>query len=289
MYDLLSVCDQLPQAKAQQFTRELLEGLQYLHGSGIVHGYLNLRSIYLTSGPNPSPKLACFSYLGLIGVEDDTLPNKWRAPAEILKSKAADIWQLGAVVAQMFFGIATPDEYDSPKLLRARPDISDAMLVFLDKVFAAKKTGNCFDLLRTELLRTDEPVLRANLGSRVENQSTTPRPRSRHNSSNIPEPTGSSHYQKAFREIRQLGKGGFGVVAEVVAKTDGSRYAVKKIQVRGSQLDDALRETSLISRVNHPYVVQYKTSWVGEGEKSSAVVSMTPSDCITPILFLIYS
>lgn len=270
----------LHQQKAQQFTRELLAGLGYLHTHGIMHGYLNVRSTYLTSGPSPSPKLSSFG-LSLVGLHDDKIPREWRPPADILESNATDIWQLGVVVVQMFLGVDMPQDYESPETLRDRADLSDSMVVFLDKVFAGKKGGSsCFDLGLTELMRTNAPVLHTHMTPRLEKRSSSghqsPFWRSRHNSSNIPEANSETFYSKNFSELHRLGKGGFGEVVKVVSKTDQGSYAVKKIPVRGSDMDNALREVSLLKQVNHPYVVRYMFAWHEEDVSSAIQASAIP-------------
>ncbi|KAM3417687.1 hypothetical protein BST61_g5922 [Cercospora zeina] len=275
LHDWLSMCD-LHQDKAQQFTRDLLEGLQYLHQNSMIHGYLSSRSVYITSTPTLSPKLSGFGYTHVLGLKDESVPREWRVPPDIQDSNAADIWQFGVVAVQMFLGLTITDEYDSPHTLIAEGGLSHLLGVFLNKIFSAKKMPTCFELLSAEVLRTDAPIAQCGTiqpGHHARHSSSglaSPHRRSRHNSTNHSEPLSDSRYLQTFTEKRRLGKGGFGEVVEAYNKLDRNYYAVKKIKQGASNLDHALGEVVLLSRVNHPYVVRYYNVWMEEDASGSA-------------------
>ncbi|EME78404.1 uncharacterized protein MYCFIDRAFT_80821 [Pseudocercospora fijiensis CIRAD86] len=94
-----------------------------------------------------------------------------------------------------------------------------------------------------------------------------------------------SRYVQDFEEIGVLGRGGFGEVYQVRHKLDDCIYAVKKIPIRPSlineistggqaALDKLLAEVRSLSRLQHPNVVRYFNSWiewsVGTGQNSSS-------------------
>ncbi|KXT00507.1 hypothetical protein AC578_4058 [Pseudocercospora eumusae] len=103
-----------------------------------------------------------------------------------------------------------------------------------------------------------------------------------------------SRYEHDFDEIGVLGRGGFGEVYQVRHKLDNNIYAVKKIPIRPSlineisrggqaALDKLLAEVRSLSRLQHPNVVRYYNSWiewsVGTGQNSSSSnVFMATSD-----------
>ncbi|KAF7186460.1 Eukaryotic translation initiation factor 2-alpha kinase 1 [Pseudocercospora fuligena] len=94
-----------------------------------------------------------------------------------------------------------------------------------------------------------------------------------------------SRYVQDFEEIGVLGRGGFGEVYRVRHKLDNNIYAVKKIPIRPSlineistggqaALDKLLAEVRSLSRLQHPNVVRYHNSWiewsVSTGQNSSS-------------------
>ena len=75
-----------------------------------------------------------------------------------------------------------------------------------------------------------------------------------------------SRYSKEFVEEGRLGRGGFGEVFRARNKVDGQPYAIKKIKATSrSALDPVLSEVTVLSRLNHPNVVRYFTSWIYDG------------------------
>lgn len=116
--DLLGTTDALPPHKARLFGIELLQGLDYLHRNGIVHGRLHTRNILLHGSLDgrASVKVADAAYgdavHDLIGTtatkrseQDDA--TVWTAPElndtshDASKSRKSDIWAFGIVMLQM--------------------------------------------------------------------------------------------------------------------------------------------------------------------------------------------
>lgn len=259
-------------SKAKQYTTQLLEGLDFVHSNGLVHGGINAHIIFFSSTPTLAPKLADFGYAAFLSHGDESIPMKWRFPdsgsVSTSTQRQRDIWDLGIVIVQMLLGLDALIDFTSPASLISRLDLSEALEDFLNKVFTDKKRSSCFDLLPAEFLRTDTPILQEMAapplrGHRTRKSSSgfsSPYRRSRHNSSNVHEPY--SRYANDFTDLGRLGKGGFGEVVKARNKLDGGVYAVKKIRQMPHLLEQVLKEVVLLNRLNHPYVVRYYSTWV---------------------------
>ncbi|EME40816.1 hypothetical protein DOTSEDRAFT_74400 [Dothistroma septosporum NZE10] len=87
------------------------------------------------------------------------------------------------------------------------------------------------------------------------------------------QPTIRTRYSADFVELGPLGKGGYGEVFRVRHHLDQREYAVKKVRIRPSMVsrmrtegkgaaDEALAEIQTLSRLDHPNVVRYFSSWI---------------------------
>jgi serine/threonine protein kinase len=70
-----------------------------------------------------------------------------------------------------------------------------------------------------------------------------------------------SRYQQEFIEIEKIGFGGFGGVFESINKLDQNKYAIKKICLKNMN-PKILRESYYMSRLDHPNIVRYFSSWI---------------------------
>ncbi|OMJ26802.1 Serine/threonine-protein kinase gcn2 [Smittium culicis] len=75
----------------------------------------------------------------------------------------------------------------------------------------------------------------------------------------------NSRYVADFEEIDFLGKGGFGSVVKSRNRIDGRLYAIKKITLDSRDTEGnrkIFREVTTLSRLHHPNVVRYYTTWL---------------------------
>ncbi|KAF0702993.1 Aste57867_7713 [Aphanomyces stellatus] len=93
--------------------------------------------------------------------------------------------------------------------------------------------------------------------------------------------TPTSQFRENFKETRILGRGGQGKVYEVQSTTDGTRFAIKKVEINqdGSRLKQAMREVQVMAHVpSHRNIVKYYGSWMEEREDETSALAVSTSD-----------
>lgn len=79
-----------------------------------------------------------------------------------------------------------------------------------------------------------------------------------------------------YEVIEQIGRGAFGATFFVLHKTEQKKYVLKKIRL-AKQTEKfkrtARQEMDLISKLKHPYVIEYKDSWIDEECNACIVTS----------------
>ena len=302
--DTLEIIEKLDVKTVRAWSIALIEGLQHYHRHGSAHGSLHLSNVLLDKGETEQGgrkitvvKLADGGYqrdLHVLarGTAPLVSPLAWGAPESInntLDSEAlpaTDIWEFGLCFLQMAFGLGVLNDHQSPAALMEELTLTKSLQAMLRQIFNndAKKRPSAWDLLHFEFFRNDDTLLEEAplLGSSsihgasslrlVDSQRLHPR-RDSHTGSL------SSRYGKEFVEEGRLGRGGFGEVFRARNKVDGQPYAIKKIKARSkSALDPVLSEVTVLSRLNHPNVVRYFTSWIEDSIFQTLSESDSSSD-----------
>ena len=87
--------------------------------------------------------------------------------------------------------------------------------------------------------------------------------------------TGLSRFKNDFDEATPLGKGGFGQVLRVRNKLDGRYYAIKRIKLNRSDMENNrryMREVIALAQVHHDRVVRYYQAWIEGADKDAASI-----------------
>lgn len=305
MHDLLDTVGALNIESTRAWAIQLIEGLEFYHRNGIVHAGVHLNNVLLekTETGTTVVKLSDGGYhqdLHLLqnrtsAPYSTAASAYWSAPevssyAGGLSVAATDVWDLGIVLLQMMFGLEVQSLHQSPNALLETLDLSRSLKDLLDKVFKAdfKKRPSSFELLPSEFLRNDDPVLEKQISQSLSRENlsasfaTFKAPHQRRDSMHAG--FTSSRYANDFVESGRLGRGGYGEVVKARNKLDGRFYAIKRIrQSSPPALDNVLSEIILLSQLNHPHVVRYFTAWIEndgspESEPDSTSNGSSPAD-----------
>ncbi|KAH9520667.1 Eukaryotic translation initiation factor 2 alpha kinase 4 [Dermatophagoides farinae] len=74
----------------------------------------------------------------------------------------------------------------------------------------------------------------------------------------------TSRLKSEFIVHESIGQGGFGFVLRALNKLDDSTYAIKIVKFRENQAKHVMNEVHHLSRLNHPNVVRYYSSWIDD-------------------------
>ncbi len=87
-----------------------------------------------------------------------------------------------------------------------------------------------------------------------------------------------------YELLSTIGRGNFGVVYLAQHKQTGRKYVIKSISLRDistSEREAALQEVQLLSTLQHPFIVQYKESFLDSNDNAnepSSSPTLTPSN-----------
>lgn len=285
--ELLELAGNLEVSKVRSWTRDLLDGLNYLHNKNIAHQCIHAGNILLfrESTGEIVPKIVDAWYqreIHALCEQKQSLPSVnsaksayWLPPEIAGASKPVytyktDIWDFGIVFVQMIFGLDVLRKYSSPKNLMESLLLSQPLQELVGRFFKEdkQKRPRAFELGSSEFLATDAPVLfddSSAVISSVPSLASLQAPPMRLRRDSYNRGAAISRYTEDFVEEGRLGKGGFGEVVKARKKLDGQIYAIKKITQRShTSLTEILKEVRLLSQLSHPAVVRYYNTWVEE-------------------------
>ena len=282
LQELLLTADCLDARRTKAWSVQMLEGLHSYHQQGVAHGAVHVANVLLwetealTTTIQWSDGRYGLKMRTLTGSKRKHIPSGWE-PSEIQQAKRdevssnTDIWFWGVCIIQMAFGLGIVNEYANPTEALRELNLSTGLKSMFQSIFVedSKQRPSAWDLLHSGFLRSDEP-----LSSEGNLSNSMKRPRQRRESEL---PTELSEYSRKFIEEGRLGRGGFGEVFRARNRTDGQLYAVKKIKADSrTALNPVLSETSVLSRLNHPHVVRYFSSWIEDEPSSTDLESSQP-------------
>jgi serine/threonine-protein kinase ULK/ATG1 len=66
-----------------------------------------------------------------------------------------------------------------------------------------------------------------------------------------------------------IAKGGYGKVYKIYNHLDQTQYALKKILITENSIKYALQEIRILSKLSHPHIIRYYTSWIEKVDPST--------------------
>lgn len=275
--DMLEASGSFVPAFVRSYTKQILDGLEFFDQHGYVHPSIHLNNILLFPSRTGKPTIKLSDGYGLalkdmVSRSRSSAPftsselPQWTAP-ELndnlpRRSNKTCIWELGRVVLEMIHGKRVVADYTSPQnYLKENEDYHHetfrALLVDMFQL-DGKKRSNAFELRSFQMMQEEESKSMFRTGTSIE-------PAKAHKS----EEASASHmvlsrFKNDFEnDVSILGKGGYGKVYKAKHRLDGRFYAVKEVVSDSpEELREILRETILLSRLNHPYVVRYFSAWM---------------------------
>ncbi|ERF70092.1 hypothetical protein EPUS_00279 [Endocarpon pusillum Z07020] len=285
--DVLEASGNVEARFIRSYTKQILDALEFFDQHGYVHPTISLNNILFFPSITGKPTIKISDGYGL-AMKDMILKSRaranftsselpqWTAPELNDKvprrSNKTCIWELGRVILEMVHGKRVVEDYTSPQnYLKENEEYhNDTFKAFLVDIFQldVKRRSKAFELRSFQMMQEEgaKPLFRS--GTSIE--SATAR-RSEEVSTLALVP---SRFKHDFEDdLSVLGKGGYGKVFKAKHRLDGRFYAVKEVVSDSpEELREILRETILLSRLNHPYVVRYFSAWMEtEGSTSLGV------------------
>lgn len=272
LYDLLEMTGPLDPAIGRAWALQLFEGLGHFHRRGLIHARVHTNNVLLEKIDTGRvvARLSDGGYqhdLHLLCGHGATnhagaASAYWTAPETVSdsassQSPATDIWALGVVILQIFFGLDIQSKHQSPAAFVDSSSLSPSFERMLRSMFQyeTKKRPSAWELVSSAFLRNDDSLYHE---TPVESPSNK---RSQRRGSTHLQPS-TSRFETDFIQEGRLGKGGYGSVVKARNRLDSNFYAVKIInKCTEAALDKVLNEVRLLSQLNHPHVVRYYTAW----------------------------
>ncbi|KAL8803587.1 MAG: hypothetical protein Q9182_003092 [Xanthomendoza sp. 2 TL-2023] len=269
---LLEMTGHLDAGVGRAWAIQLLEGLSHLHRRGLVHASIHTNNVVLEKIETGRlvAKLCDGGYqydLHLLQGHNATNHASaalacWTAPELVTDNtsspiSATDIWTLGVVILQIFFGLDVQSKYQSPAAFMDSSNLSVSFERMLRSMFQyePKKRPSAWELVSSAFLRNDDSIFRE---TTIESPFT--KRTQRHGSTHAQ--TNNSRFATDFVQEGRLGRGGYGSVVKARNRLDSNFYAIKIInKCTEAALDKVLNEVRLLSQLNHPNVVRYYMAW----------------------------
>ncbi len=300
--DVLETVGNLDSPFVRSYTKQILDALEFFDQQGHAHPAIHLNNILFFPSRAGKPTVKLSDGYGLIlrdllnrsdpGAKftSPELPQ-WTAPElngkSARRSNKTSIWELGRVILEMLHGKRIMDEYTSPQnYLNENEDYhTDTFRAMLVDMFQldAKKRPKAFELRSFQVMQEKEPE------SMFRPDTSTPPVKAQSGKDASSLATVPSRFKHDFEnDMSVLGKGGYGKVFKAKHRLDGRFYAVKEVVSDSpEELREILRETILLSRLKHPFVVRYFSAWMEtenagtrpvEGARGSASSPLSAED-----------
>ncbi|VDB92332.1 unnamed protein product [Peniophora sp. CBMAI 1063] len=232
----------------------------------------------------------------------------WRSHDEaesILRySRLRDLHGAGVIMLQMGLGLTVIDEYQTPRsaLEQIMPRPPPMLAHHVSALCYAKKSASCESILKaiTKYGHNSNRTVTAGATTSpisIHHDPQTPRQADYGSSPELDyfrgpqmaissppvqapiharseQPESRSRYATDFRELEEIGQGGFGKVMKCEHRVDGHVYAIKKIRLSPQSVDargkedkknlKLFREVQLLSRLSHKHIVRYHSTWLEE-------------------------
>ena len=310
--DLAKQFGGLDEGRCRVYLQQVLQGLNFLHTHGLVHGNLYGYNCLLCQG-------ASVVKLTEFGVSWSKLPIKsnlsdqqppqdlpWPDPsgALALGLPEHDVWQVGLLLLEMLCGepiTMTPasrggvpggkgdgnEREKTPKVPDfVSTDASDFLFHCLQRNHANRPS---VEVLLADNFVCEVTEVTSSVGIK---RGTLSVPRSALDEnfglmSPASAPSGGvayipakSRYEEDFEVLEELGSGGFGTVWKVRNRLDRRLYAMKCIPIKGREEDklNLFREVRMLSRISSPYVVRYYQAWTESAGQTASLVEYASSD-----------
>ncbi|KAI5284775.1 hypothetical protein KEM54_001079, partial [Ascosphaera aggregata] len=279
LLNLLRMVGSLSSHSARPWMIQLAEAVEFYHSNGLIHGFIDKSKVLLFRSPSGNTVVKLLanieSQLPLVPkrrtVNDSKkYPPRW-TPPEFTEggltspTPKTDVWDLGVVYTEMAFGPDVKANFTSLSHLHSERELSQPFKELTQSLFRydPKYRPKVFDIPTFEFFRLNSPFTSSSKGGALGMEDNPPSPALMRPRSGSLAQVSSSRYASDFQEESPIGHGGFGQVVRARNKFDNRVYAIKKISSRSeSSLQQALSETILLSKLNHPYVVRYHAAWV---------------------------
>ena len=170
MLNLLKMIGTPPLERTRVWALQLISGLDHLHRSGIPHLNVHLNNVLLQEDETGTT-VAQWADPGYnMHLIDGNLPDTnaasvfWIPPEMNVNGQptlATDIWNLGAMLLQMLFGLDSKNIHTSPASMMKELGLSRPLRALLQPMFDddQRKRPTPFELLPSEFLRSNAPAV----------------------------------------------------------------------------------------------------------------------------------